>query len=231
MSCWRAAHQVFHKDGLATSQNCVYGEGVAENIKEIKQDNLLLKTGFDANWSSLNDGLREATVTSNFCTNNTFKDVKLYFTVDFFTFSDAECVVSTSNEVIKCNKEVRVTLSRPQKVFLGAPAHSLCQSFWERGEFRGQKNARHRSYRSRATIHTIKVFIWSTDQPRCSLLTSPWPSSYLSVQDEHPASNLYGEEDRSEPPTPLQSCYLVGGTLKASLDPIHSLQRTVFVPQ
>lgn len=47
-----------------------------------------------------------------------------------FTFGDAECVVSTSNKVIKCNKEVRVALGRAQKVLLGAPAHRLCQSFW-----------------------------------------------------------------------------------------------------
>lgn len=47
--------------------------------------------------------------------------------VALFTFSDAERVVPTGNKVIKCNKEVRVTLRRPQQVFFGAPAHRFRQ--------------------------------------------------------------------------------------------------------
>lgn len=44
-----------------------------------------------------------------------------------FTFSDAESVVSAGDEVIKCNKEVRVALGRPKQVLFGAPAHRLRQ--------------------------------------------------------------------------------------------------------
>lgn len=44
-----------------------------------------------------------------------------------FTFSDAERVVPAGDKVIKCNKEVRVALRRPQQVFFGAPAHGFGQ--------------------------------------------------------------------------------------------------------
>jgi len=66
-----------------------------------------------------------------------------------FTFSDAECVVSAGDKVIKCNEEVRVAFGRPEQVLLGAPAHRLRQrcrvqaewpveSFWGKRRRNGQ---------------------------------------------------------------------------------------------
>jgi hypothetical protein len=43
------------------------------------------------------------------------------------TFSDTECVITTCHKVIKCNKEIRVTLSGSQQVLLGAPPDRFIQ--------------------------------------------------------------------------------------------------------
>lgn len=73
---------------------------------------------------------------------------KKHSAMPLFTFSDAECVVSAGDKVIKCNEEVRVTLGRPKQVLFGAPAHRLCQcgrvqaerpveSFWRKMRGKG----------------------------------------------------------------------------------------------
>lgn len=42
------------------------------------------------------------------------KKIKSQYSTPLFTFSDAECVVSAGDKVIKCNEEVGVALGRPQ---------------------------------------------------------------------------------------------------------------------
>lgn len=43
------------------------------------------------------------------------------------TFSDAECVITTCYKIIKCNKEIRVTLGGSEQVLLGAPPDGFVQ--------------------------------------------------------------------------------------------------------
>lgn len=44
------------------------------------------------------------------------------------TFRDAQCVVTTGHKVVKCDKQVGVTLGGSQQVLLWAPTHSFGQS-------------------------------------------------------------------------------------------------------
>lgn len=43
------------------------------------------------------------------------------------TFGDAECVITTCYKIIKCNKEIRVTLSGSEQVLLRAPPDGFVQ--------------------------------------------------------------------------------------------------------